>query len=271
MAIDFEKGFEKDLGPKEGEIKMDENQIKTNNLIDTTDCLEAVGVFRGWKNGLFIIILVCLILLQGAFWLVNTGFVTEQAPVDADTASAVIEEVKQQPAAAQNEIQKAAKQIAGDANQPVEMVSHNEPAKNPWADIKISTELLSWLVGLLNFVLIITATLFCLTMLFCLKISLVARLGGINHIARAFFLSLFFLVLVLPWQNLFDGIIFGGIFTADEIFACCSVDRCEDLFDMVHFYLRFTGLNVLILLILIFSQRRSARWARNILRRLEVI
>ena len=30
------------------------------NLIDTTDCLEAVGVLRGWKNALFFIVLCIL-------------------------------------------------------------------------------------------------------------------------------------------------------------------------------------------------------------------
>ncbi len=34
---------------------MDENQDNLINLIDTTDCLEAVGVFRGWKTVLFLI------------------------------------------------------------------------------------------------------------------------------------------------------------------------------------------------------------------------
>ena len=40
--------------------KMDEP--RTGGLVDTTDCLEAVSVIRCWKNLMFIIILLCLLL-----------------------------------------------------------------------------------------------------------------------------------------------------------------------------------------------------------------
>ena len=69
---------------------MDENQNNTSNLIDTTDCLEAVGVFRGWKNLLFIITLLCLLLLQVSFWVLDSGLVKDdpvaEAPIEAKVA-----------------------------------------------------------------------------------------------------------------------------------------------------------------------------------------
>ena len=58
-----------------GDSKMNENQGKQDNLLDTTDCLEAVGVFRGWKNFLFIIAACCLLVLQTSFWVVNLELV----------------------------------------------------------------------------------------------------------------------------------------------------------------------------------------------------
>ena len=54
---------------------MNENQVNPNNLLDATDCLEAIGVFRGWKNFLFVIIILSLLLSQTCFWLVNTGYI----------------------------------------------------------------------------------------------------------------------------------------------------------------------------------------------------
>ena len=54
---------------------MNENQGRQVNLVETTDCLEAVGVCRGWKNFLFVIVALCLLLLQASFWLVDTGYV----------------------------------------------------------------------------------------------------------------------------------------------------------------------------------------------------
>ncbi len=60
---------------------MNENQAGPNSLLDTTDCLEAIGVLRGWKNFFFFIIVLCLLLSQASFWAVNTGFIpADQCP-----------------------------------------------------------------------------------------------------------------------------------------------------------------------------------------------
>jgi len=249
---------------------MNEDQARQNNLIDTTDCLEAVGVFRGWKNFLFAIMILCLLLLQASFWLVNLGYVKTAEPAESQTA--VVTEQAQEPAEGPkqvvkktDEIKKAAKQAAAEPNQPAEAAPQKAV---PLFDIKI--EHLSWLIRFLDFVLILTAALYCLTMLFGLKVSMVGRLGGINHICRAFYLSLLFLVLLLPWQKFFAGVVAGAIYTPAELLkSCAAADK--GTFGTVWFYLRFTGYWVVVLLLLIFSQLRSFRWAKTILRRLEVI
>ncbi|MHC4719582.1 MAG: hypothetical protein ACYSYT_03800, partial [Planctomycetota bacterium] len=83
---------------------MNESQNKPNNLIDTTDCLEAVGVFRGWKNFSFAIVILCLLLLQGSFWLVDVGYVKTDEQCTSDLAAVEAEEGE--------EIAEAAKQTA---------------------------------------------------------------------------------------------------------------------------------------------------------------
>ena len=142
----------------------------------------------------------------------------------------------------------------------------------PGADLlsKIKWAQLSWTVNLVNAVLILTATLYCLTLLFSLKVSMHGRLGGINHITRAFFLSLLMLVLLLPWQKVFGSMVTGAVFTPGEIEKWHSA-RTGDMLDTVLYYLRFSGYGVLMLLLLILSQIRSLRWAKAILRRLEII
>ena len=65
---------------------MNQNDAGHNNLLDTTDCLEAVGVFKGWKNLLFISIFLCLLITQAGFWLVDLGWV--QIPSDTTAKSA---------------------------------------------------------------------------------------------------------------------------------------------------------------------------------------
>jgi hypothetical protein len=125
-------------------------------------------------------------------------------------------------------------------------------------------------IRVVNAILILITILYCLTILFALKISLVGRLGGINHICRAFFLSLIMVLLLLPWQRIFCGVIIGAIYTPCEMMKWISAGT-GTILDVVLFYLRFCGFWLLILLLLICSQLRSGRWTKTILRRLEVI
>jgi hypothetical protein len=232
---------------------MNDNQAKESSLVDTTDCLEAVGVFRGWKNFLFVISICCLFLLQASFCLVKTGYVT---PAGGTAAAGVQEQIK-----------KAAEKVTTDPNQTVTAIP--EPQKS--SIFELTFERLAWLIRFFNFVLILTAILYCLTMLFSLKISLLGRLGGINHIARAFFLSLTFAVLLLPWQRFFPGVVVGAMYTPAELQSACAEAGDYNIFYTILHYLRFTGYWLLVLLLLTFAQLRSGRWSKAILRRLEVI
>ena len=255
---------------------MNSEQDQQKNLIDTTDCLEAIGVFRGWKNFLFIVVILCLLLLQASFWLVNTGCVaTEQVGCDkASAAAAGDSEQIVEAAKAKENIKKAAEQVAA-TNKLAEASPQQPQSKLANLYFKIEFKHLAWLISLVNFVLILAAILYCLTMLFSLKVSLLGRLGGINHICRAFFLSLVFLVLLLPWQipwrRFFAGGIFGAMYTPSELQSSFAALKDSGIFYKTFYYLRFSGYWLIALLPLIFSYIRSCRWAKTILRRLEVI
>ncbi len=232
---------------------MDENQGKENYLVDTTDCLEAVGVFRGCKNTFFVIAIVCLLLLQASFWVVQAGYVKA-----ADDSSA---------AGVQEQVKMAAEKVSTDPNQPIKAVLYQQKS----SFFELTFERLASLIRFFNFVLIPVAVLFCLTMLFILKVSLLGRLGGINHIARAFFLSLAFVVFLLPWQRLFPGVFLGAMYAPGELQCACAEAGDYKIFATIVHYLRFTGYWLLVLLLLIFAQLRSGCWSKAILRRLEVI
>ncbi|MHC4559034.1 MAG: hypothetical protein ACYTFW_15865 [Planctomycetota bacterium] len=266
---------------------MNKNQAGPNNLLDTTDSLEAVGVFRGWKNFFFVIVILCLLLLQLCFLPVDRGYIKI-----GDQAGS------NEPAVA-GEVTKADEGLVEVTTETVQDV--DEPAKEeaveqksaPWqtesttkaaaleleqttgwtpANIlsRITFEQLTGVIRLINAVLILTAILYCLTLLFSLKVSMHGKLGGINHISRAFFLSLLVLVLLLPWQKMFGSVVTGAIFTPDELVEWYSAET-NNIFDTVLYYLRFSGYWLLILLLLIFSQFRSLRWTKAILSRLEII
>jgi len=253
---------------------MEEYQKKPGDLIDTTDCLEAVGVFRGWKNFLFIITFVCLLQQQLSFWAVNTGHV-KPADTPATEPAAVIPQQTQQarqppqpegePAEPVDEIAVVAKELTGEPNQQIEQKQIRTRR------LVLKQETFLWTVRFFNFVLVLAAALYCLTMLFILKVSMLGRLGGINHIARAFFLSLLMFVLLLPWQVLFRGVVSGAMYMPKELLSAYQNVRSGEIIDKAFYYLRYTAYWLLVLLLLIFSQVRSCRWAKAILRRLEVI
>jgi hypothetical protein len=260
---------------------MDESQNKQNHLVETTDCLEAVGVFKGWKNFLFIIVLLCLLLVQVSFWLVDTGYVKPREDTESVAATPSVSEfapelnevVGEEVAIEPDDVQEAAKTVAADQNVPAGTVPE-ETKRRLW-DLGswVKFEHLTWVVRFVNFILIVAGALYCLTMLFTLKVSMLGRLGGINHISRAFFLSLTLLVLLLPWQDFFGGAVKGAIYTPKELTAWMEwyAARENGIFGTVLYYLRFTGYWVVVVVLLIFAQLRSNRWARAILRRLEVI
>jgi cell division protein FtsB len=260
-----------------GDAKMNLEQDQQKNLIDTTDCLEAIEVFRCWKNFLFVILILCLLLLQASFWLVNTGCVaTEQAGGDKASVAAAsnAEQAAEAAKAKKEDIKKAAEQVAA-SDKPAEAAPSQPQYKFAKLHLNVEFKHLAWLISFVNFVLVPAAILYCLTILFSLKVSLVGRLGGINHICRAFFLSLVFLVLLLPWQILwrrfFAGEIFGAMYTAGELQASFTALKDSGILYKTFYYLRFSGYWLIALLPLIFSYIRSCRWSKATLRRLEVI
>lgn len=266
---------------------MDADQPRTSDLVDSTDCLEAVGVFRFWKNVLFFVLFLCLLLQLGAFLATNFGWVktedkTRPETLPAAQAAETEKTVELVKAAVEvpEEIMEAAKQVTADANAPAKPAGQ-QPEQPPQPSqtetdqqqtklrFRPSFKYLAFGIRFINFVLIPSALLYCLTMLFIIKVSLHGRLGGINHISRAFFISMFFVIFLLPWQLLFKPVFAGVMFTPGELLTACTAEK--GIWATGFFYLRFIGYWLFVLLLLILAQIRSIRWTRATLRRLEVI
>jgi hypothetical protein len=278
---------------------MSEEQ-RREDLLGTTDCLEAIGVFKAWKNGLFVLAVTCLVLLQICFWIVDADVIkpsggdsnapTEKAvPVQAAPLAAVTPLAsKIQIEVPDDVIAKAAAQsvneVKGSAAEepavaatppPAEPNAAQKPAVAPKKDLAktlhIEFKHIVWLIRVCNYILVFTITLYCLCLLFCLKISLLARLGGINHISRAFMLSLLVFVLVLPWQKFFGGVVTGLIYTPNELITARADVQGAKIITIALYYLRFCGFWAVVVAALVFSQARSSRWAKATLRRLGVV
>ena len=329
---------------------MNQGQTSPKAALDTTDCLEAVGVFRGWKNFLFVVLLLALLLLQLSFWTINLGHTEQPGPEQAETASgqsgltlygdgsqtrsfcfvtdtvaglialaadsddaeeqkanpeitvlekpdtksenpeknAAPEELAQQQEQPEQEQPAEETQIPAKAKEPQvpakeqfeekvaateEQAAPEEAEEDALAGFGISFSRLSRIMRFVNFVLALAAIVYCLTLLSSLKISLLGRLGGINHISRAFFLSLLLVILLLPWQKLFPGVAAGAIFTPAEALSArgALLDSGGGILGRSFFYLRFTGYWIVVILLLVLAQLRSIRWTRATLRRLEII
>jgi hypothetical protein len=207
-----------------------------------SDCLKAACVFRRWKNLLFMVMLLSLLLHQASFWLVSTGQV--EITENTNTETPVI--------------------LDADSIQTDRATAQAEESRNfTLFGFDVTFEHLTSLLRLTNIILVFASLLYALIMYFGLGISFKGGLGGLAHICGALYLSLIILVLLLPWQNFFGPIALGATFTPSELVRWCTTD-ISDTFGMVVFYLRFTGYWALVLLLLLLAQLRSFRWARAI-------
>lgn len=278
---------------------MNDEQPAPSNVIDTTDCLEAVETFRWWKNFLFILVLLFYLLIQVSFWLVDRGLVQTEKGIKSRLAQQFLEPEpvvgpqKQlpQPSQQQPVETKTAEQAAivastvlgtvpkgtpdgayGEPNQPPKEKEQagRQPGKKTFS-FEITYKRLDGAVRFFNFILIPASMLYCLVMLFAMKVSLLGRLGGINHIAKAFFLSLVFFVFLVPWQIVYGGTTGGVMYTAAELMNRYEVVQRSGAAARIPYYGRYVVYWFVILMPLVLAQIRSARWSKAVLRRLEIM
>lgn len=259
---------------------MNNEQVRQRDMVDTTDCLEAVGVFKCWKNFFFVVLLIAMLVLGLCFWVLDLGLLGDDEQQQAEniivTPEPQVEPGSVTPAeqdepvdSVKQQVDRAAAQAAGDVNEPQagQEVVPTGPSRLP----AVRQVHVLWTLRTLDAVIIFAAVMYCLAILFALKISLVGRLGGINHISRAFFWSLIFLVLVIPWQVALGWGLFGLTFEPNELMRRIGEYDSYSIFVKALYWLRFVGLWFIAFLCLLFAQGRTARWSKGTLKRLEVI
>ncbi len=283
---------------------MEENV--NQQMIDTTDSLEAVSVMKGMKNLLFWLLLLALVASQGVFWLHRLGLVEKDDELACGAAGTVVcdrADGQQRlsfgfaapvPLTAHNTISEQVERIAqevgldadDDADQadidpdappengepvvePDPLEEPEEPARTLDLNmLRMHYTTAGQIVCAANFVMFIAAVLYCLTLLMNLKISLTGKLGGINHISRAFFNSLFLLVFLTPWQVILPGVVLGAMYMPAELLCGRWAGADASGLWTILFYLRFTGYWLLVVWLLLCAQSRTLKWSRATLRRL---
>ncbi|MHC5083097.1 MAG: hypothetical protein ACYTET_04060 [Planctomycetota bacterium] len=278
---------------------MEQGPNNSHELIETTDSLEAVSASKSMKNFLFLILFIALLTPQLIFWLDRIGLIEKQScdtctdcvQIDLDESQACgivfdwmptylaaettvaqeAEKVAQQVQQAADPVQEAAAEPLPADTAPVLVDQEASEIDEELSKLRISCSFARGLVAICNYLLLTGAILYSLTILLCLKISLTGRLGGINHITRSFFLSLFLLVLLVPWQVILPKVLIGSIWLPGEL-LCGDWAKAEtSVFWKVLFYARFCGLWFISMWLLLWTQTRSAKWARATLRRLGVV
>lgn len=277
-----------------------ENNLN-QQMIETTDCLEAASVMKTMKNLWFWVLLICLLALQLLFWLKQAGLMDKALKKDEKTtnltirkdwgiaplaASTVIEQevehvvqkasLPQQEAPSNNETKPTPSgsptplpPVSDEMGEGATQISLLEKLKQQELELfRIEPHIGKLLVRIFNFGALVSGVLYCLCLLMILKISLTSRLGGINHICRAFFWSLFLLALLVPWQTILQGVMVGILYLPDELFSDYWVKDKPTAFWLSVFYLRFCGLWLVGIFLLANAQSRSMKWANAVLRRL---
>ena len=166
----------------------------------SSDALEAFNVFRQAKNLFFVLLLLGMLIIQACFWAVDLGLVDSainkgdniditfmQGP--AKTGQAIFIKNADDNASVDDEV---------DQFQRAKVI-----------DGFIQGSFSAW-----NFMLIFVSLLYCLSLLMGIKISLAGGLGGLGDLAKAFFLSLVFMVIVIPWWQ--------GLIEMDTSLVVCS-------------------------------------------------
>ena len=217
------------------------------DMVDVTDRLEALSVFRWWKNVFLSLVIASMLATQGAFWLVDLGLVG----------------VGTEPSVAPSAVVDA--NAGPDIN-----VREVSGRGDPDDFFGITMDHLRCVILTANGIAIPGAILYCLTLQFSMITTVIGRLGGIRHVCRAFFLALLVLILILPWQHMLDSFALGVLYGPGELISG-YLEKSEGVFRLVLYYLRFCGLWLLSCIFLVTSQIKCMCWARSILHRLEII
>jgi hypothetical protein len=236
---------------------MDKDHTRTRHLPEPPESLDALDVFRGWRNVLFVIMVVSLVLLQISFWLVSTADIE----IDGDPGGVS----SYGPHENQKRIGQAAEQAMNKFGHSASLAPKATARMSPKLGhftFELTYGSVAAVVSFVNAILVFASVLYVSTMFFGLIVSLAGKLGGLSHIAQAFYLSLVMLILLLPWQSVFGSVVLGAIYAPRELLRWSAVNSPGVMGSAV-FYLRFTGYWALVVLLLVQGQLRSLRWTQT--------
>jgi len=213
------------------------------------DYIRAVRIICRQRDLLFLVIMLCLILLQISFLLFDYGYI----------------------ALDRNEVIGAPVVLINNEKSPTTLTGEDlekESRARKFTISEITFKQATLVINITNTILIFSSGLYVFIMLCGLGASFGAELGAVGHISRACVYSSIMLILLLPWQLIFTSTVFGATYTPRELTIWHSFD-VDYIFGKVLLYLRFSGYSAFTLILLILAQLRSFLWSRTIIQRLD--
>ena len=248
------------------------------------DALDAYNVFCTARTVCFWLMLLGLLIIGACFWVVDVGTTDSAIEALQPDVPAGIPRCTTEPkaiflaaeATEDADHPEAAPPTLRDLREPVPLPPDDYADQLPEAETsnraKVIHQMVKIALSCWYFLLPFLAVLYCLSLLIGLKLSLVGRLGGLADSAKAFFLSLIVMVLIVPWQQVCgDNLqIFGTLFTPDQLTSqywnLQQQLQESTLAQSMGYYTRFVGLWALSLILLITCQWRSRQAARMVRR-----
>jgi hypothetical protein len=222
---------------------------RKKDLFIKKDYVKSLQIVYRWKNFLFTVVTLCLLLLQATFLLVHYGYIVPGENENIKAPHSLIETVKQPADSAERGLEK-------------------EPKTRELSGSEIEFGHVTLVVNITNTILIFSSVIYSFVIFCGLGASLGGHLGGLGHITRACFYSLIVLVLLLPWQYVFRCTDFGVVYTPREL-TMWHVTNITDIFGKVLLYLRFTAYPVFVFILLVLTQLKSLLWSKAVTRKLD--
>jgi len=228
--------------------------------LDPLDTAEAYRTFRKARLLLFCLLLIGLIVTQSVFWIVDRG------GIDCLLEAGNVVFVDGRSNDGSIAFTPFNRELLIDNGGTFALF--REVAEEPDAGV-ISVNTMNTIIsdGLLvtNYVLFLSAILYCLMLLVTLHLTMIGRMGGLTAAGKAFILSLMVLILLVPWQLVF-GIFHGTLYTYSELIERYQVQKGVSLgdWDSICYYIRFSGLWLLTFTFLILAQLKSSKSKKQI-------
>ncbi len=216
---------------------------------------EAFAIVKRAKNVFWWVLLLCLLVQLAGFVMVRfTNYVSPRLGQSAQTPATHVQ-VK-----ADNVVLAAESSTQPATTAPAikcETLATQQPSvqERPWYHV------FCWLMPTSMFLGVIVGLLLILTLMWTVKLALLARASGMEGYMSGFFWSLIFWVLVIPWQHVMRGQIFvGATFSLQDLLngttdlLAGDGGRWADLF----YYARFAAYPAIAVIVLLIVQSKFA-------------